>query len=282
MVHTYLAWQKDSKMKFVFLMWPDYAEDEELEALDKLGCSVYESRMKIPYGSNVIGRYSVLPHYKELETDLSYVGSKLINSFRQHNYIANFEWYDDLVGITPDTWTTNWHLMPEGKYVVKGRTNSRKHQWKQKMFAETKAKAIELAGELLFDGLISTQGIVIRKYEPLVTYDTGINDLPVTNEWRFFVYKNKIISSGYYWSSFPEYESEYFKRLGLKFNNEAPLEAKDLVQEAINRVGDKCNFYVVDVAEKLDGSWTVIELNDGQMSGISMNDPMKLYSGLSQ
>ena len=50
----------------------------------------------------------------------------------------------------------------------------------------------------------------------------------------------------------------------------------------IDRVGDRASFYVVDIAKTQSGEWIVIELNDGQMSGLSCNDPKLLYSRLRQ
>jgi len=37
---------------------------------------------------------------------------------------------------------------------------------------------------------------------------------------------------------------------------------------------------VVDVARTESGEWIVIELNDGQQSGLSDNDPDQLYSNM--
>ena len=39
-------------------------------------------------------------------------------------------------------------------------------------------------------------------------------------------------------------------------------------------------FFVLDIAEKRDGGWILIEMNDGQMSGLSMNDPDIFYKNL--
>jgi hypothetical protein len=52
----------------------------------------------------VIGRYSVLPFYREVEADLAVNGCKLINSFAQHCWIANFEYYRHFKDVTPETW----------------------------------------------------------------------------------------------------------------------------------------------------------------------------------
>jgi hypothetical protein len=39
---------------------------------------------------------------------------------------------------------------------------------------------------------------------------------------------------------------------------------------------------VLDIAETEKGDWILIEMNDAQMSGLSMNDPQMLYKRLAQ
>lgn len=48
--------------------------------------------------------------------------------------------------------------------------------------------------------MIGQQEILYREYIPLETFDVAIGGCPITNEWRFFCYKDKILSWGYYWS----------------------------------------------------------------------------------
>lgn len=61
--------------------------------------------------------------------------------------------------------------------------------------------------------------------------------------------------------------------------NEVP---KEFIQEVIEKIGDEVPFYVVDVAKTDEGNWIVIELNDGQMSGLSANPPKIFYKNLYQ
>jgi hypothetical protein len=228
--------------------------------------------LKIPSNSLVIGRYSVLPFYKELEEELKITGSELINSYEQHRYIADIEnWYNDLKGYTPQTWF-DWYDLPEGSYVVKGRTNSRKFQWNRQMFCKTKDNLRNIIDSLMDDSLIRDQGLCVRKYVPLKKFDEGINGLPITNEWRAFCYQNRFVSIGYYWSNFSECKPYEWKNL--------PNKAAYLIQDVMNIVSKNTNFYVVDIAETESGDWIVIELNDGQMSGLSDINPTELYSNL--
>jgi hypothetical protein len=221
----------------------------------------------------VVGRYSVLPYYKELEDDLLFVGSKLINTYKQHRYLADLRnWVEDIGDLTPKTWY--WHQdLPDngGPFVVKGETNSKKHSWDTHMFAKDKRDAGLVMSRLSGDGLIGQQSIYFREYVPLKTLLVGLNGLPVTEEFRFFICNGKVLCGAYYWSSFVN---------DLTSIPDVESVPQEFLNEIIRRVGTKATFWVVDVAKTDDGRWIVIELNDGQMSGLSENDPDKLYENL--
>jgi hypothetical protein len=226
-------------------------------------------RNAVPENRTVIGRYSCLPYYKELEEDLALKNSKLINSYKQHRWIANFDYYDIVAPYTFETWFDSEHLPDDGtQFVVKGRTNSRKAYWKDKMFAENKRTAILTAISLREDPLINEQGIIYRRYTPLVTYEVGLNGLPFTNEWRFFFYKKQVLSYGYYWTMADDLPKDIHPD-GIEF-----------AKKVAELVADHVNFFVLDVAEKKEGGWVLVEINDGQMSGLSENDPETLYANL--
>jgi hypothetical protein len=219
--------------------------------------------------SLVFGRYSTLPYYKELEQDLKNQNSQLVNSWKQYNWIADFEWYNILEPYTFKTWFNGVELRDEdAPFIVKGRTNSRKQYWDTLMFADTRIKAIEIGWELSKDALIGSQGLVFRKYEKLVTYEHGINGLPFTNEWRFFFYKGEVLAYSYYWS-IAENTNIILEKAGYEF-----------AEKLGKIVADYVNFYVLDIAQKETGEWVLVEVNDGQMAGLSDINPHELYSNL--
>jgi hypothetical protein len=228
----------------------------------------------------VFPRYSALPFYKELEADIKILGSKLINSYNQHCYAADIiNWYGDLEEHTFPTWTLDSYFPEEvkGPFVLKGRTNSKKDKWNTHMFAKNKQEAIKVLNNLRDDDFIEPQGIVLRKYIPLVKLgEDFINKMPITLEYRFFCLYGEIVSSGYYWIN-------HYDQVKDKLPTTVPQQATKLVKTVLKTIKDKINFVVVDVAKREDnGDWIVIELNDGQQSGISMNDPEQLYSELYQ
>jgi len=243
----------------------------ELEEAQKW-FDVVTNRAKIPHNSLVIGRYSVLPFYKELEEDVLDLGSKLINSYMQHRYIADLGNYaHHLKGLTPKTWNHLDQIPFEGPFIVKGETNSKKFEWNKKMFAKNKDEAVRIYCDLQNDGLICDQTIYIREYVPLRTFMIGIGGIPIAEEYRFFVYKDTILCGGYYWSNHIE---------EIKYSLDPFSVPREFLREVMDCVGKNCNFYVIDVARKEDGNWIVVELNDGCMSGLSDNNPIELYSNL--
>ncbi len=258
-------------MKPIILFRADSENHKEFFTAKKY-FDITKQRNAIPDNSLVIARYSCLPYFKELEEDLKIKSSKLIDDHNQFNYIANFEYYWD---IEPYTFKTYFHGedIPDdhGPLVVKGVTNSKKGWWKEKMFAENKRVAILTAIDLRADALIGQQDIIFRKYEKLKTYETLISGLPVTEEYRFFFYKDKELSRGYYWQNAEDKI--------IQERNIAP-EGIELAHKVAKIVSENVNFFVVDVAQKESGEWIVVELNHGMMSGLSMCDADELYSNL--
>lgn len=232
------------------------------------------SRMLIDTGDVVIGRYSVLPFYSEQEHDIKLAGAKLINTYQQHLYAADIgTWTLDLGELTPRTWHRLEDIPEKGPFVIKGETNSRKDKWSTHMYAETKRDAIEVACRLMDDMMIGTQKLYIRQYIPLKKLMTGLNDLPVSEEHRFFALNGQIICGAFYWSSYVDDLVE------IPRTSDVPGE---FLKTILNKIGDNIPFVVIDVARTESGEWIVVELNDGQMSGLSENDPERLYSGMRQ
>jgi len=251
---------------FLFRASEDFEEEYEI-AKETLSFPVYRFRSEIPSNHLVFGRYSVLPFRKELGEELALNNSRLVNSYRQHQYIANFDYYEDIKEFTPQTWF-QWANLPEGEYIVKGRTNSRKFQWKHQMYAPSKNDVTRIVSRLMDDSLVRDQGVVVREFVKLRKFMDGMNGLPVTNEWRFFLLKDQIIDYGYYWADEPDCQPY----------EQPPVECFDLVNKISNIVKEKTNFFVVDVGEKENGEWIVIELNSGEMSGLSLIDPFRFYA----
>ena len=254
-------------MKPIILFRNDLDSEKEFISCKKY-FNVVESRDKIPDNALVIGRYSCVPFYKELETLVETKKSKLLVPYSHHKYIASGEYLSDIVDFTPKTFTEA-NTLPEGSFIVKGETNSRKHEWKEKMFAPNKKRALEISKILKEDPLFNNQEIIFREFIPLENLGYQSSGLPMANEWRIFFYKKEILSYGFYWSESNQIPKDIDKE-GLMFAN-----------KVASIISKKINFYVMDIAKTQNGEWIVIELNDAQQSGLSLNNPDILYSKLS-
>jgi ATP-grasp domain, R2K clade family 3 len=262
-------------MKPVILFRKDHTTLSEFEIAKKYFDCV-ELRSVVPDNSLVIPRYSCLPYYKELALDLKAKGSLLVNSTWDHQYIADFDYYEDVKEYTFESWHERDYPYSgyDGPVVIKGKTNSKKQKWSTQMFAENKKMAIDVASELANDMMIGQQGLIYRKYTPLKTFEIcPISRLPLTNEWRCFYYGTKLLTKGYYWNIASD--ESIAKAQWTE-------EAQTLADTVAKIISEHANFFVLDVAEKQEGGWVLVEVNDASMSGLSMNSPDDLYSKLAQ
>ena len=261
-------------MRPVILMRASLAEERELVAAKK-HFDVIHLREHAHRDDLVVGRYSVLPFYKEQEEGLAVAGARLINTYTQHRCIADIMgWYDLLDGLTPQTWwrAEDVPMDEPGSFVVKGETNSRKQLWRTHMFAPTRADVGRVMSRLMDDELVGSQRIYIRRFVDLVKFGEAINGLPVTNEWRTFILDGTIVGQGFYWS-------EHIDDLNDAGVHPMPPPTA-FMDDIIKRIGAIARFVVVDVGQLVSGDWTVIELNDGQMSGLSCVDPDELCASM--
>ena len=254
-----------------FLVRESLISTEEINAIDRFfPLEFYHSEIK---PGLVFGRYSVLPFYDWVATDLENIGGRLVNSYAQHRWIANFEYYAAIEKYTPKTWFNLTDFSDkDAPFVVKGKTNGRKHNWLKFMFATSAIDAREKACLLQEDSLIGQQDIIVRKYHELETFEIGINGLPITNEWRVFCYQGHILAYGYYWSIASNADAINRKGPGSGFI--------EFVEKVARICAAHAEFYVIDVAKTVYGEWIVIEMNDAQMSGLSMVEPIELYTNL--
>lgn len=246
-----------------------YEFKEEIE-IAKNYFEVETNRTKVK-DCAIIPRYCCLPYYQEFVEDLKWNNCKIPNTYNQHRYIANFEYYEDVKEYTFPTWFSgDFHKSDwDGPFVVKGVTNSRKSNWNTHMFAPTKDRAWEISKLLYADMVIGSQEIIFRKFIKLKTFEYGINGLPFTNEFRFFFYKEHLIDYGFYWSISDSQDKAHIDETGINFAKK--------VAEIISK---KVNFFVLDIALTEDDNWILVEVNDGQMAGLSDIDPNNFYKKL--
>lgn len=264
-------------MRPVILFRRGLCDAAELSAIRQSGFRAADRRSAVPRDCTVIGRYSVLPYYRELEEDLAAVGSALINTYAQHRWIADIgAWCEEFADDTPRTWLDFQSYAQSGfagPVVLKGRTNSRKQRWGRDMFALNPDDARKVWLHLLDDDLIAEQGIVVREFEHFLYDGYDISGSPVTDEHRVFVLDGVPVVGGFYWSEHQDVVSAAF----VQDTSEAVSYVREKIAPKL-----RARFVVADVARHRDGAWRLVELNDGQMSGLSCIDPVAFYAALAE
>lgn len=254
--------------------------DAEMEAL-RANFLVTDDLDQIQAGDLVLCRFSLMPFAEALEEEIKARGAQLVHSVNAHDFIADMrEWYPLLGDLTPRTWFDD-NVEDNGPFFVKGITNSIKSNWSS-CFASNLEDLARVMHEQSQNALMAAQPYAIRKFVPLVNYgkdpETGA---PLTEEYRVFVFQGQILSSGFYWQSRIQEITEYCAKNNLAMPDTDSV-PQDVVESIANLIGDRADYMVIDIGRTITGEWIVIELNDATMSGLSANDPWKLYANLRQ
>lgn len=229
-----------------------------------------------------------IEEYQSLYDELLKKNIRLINSpteYKHCHYLP--ESYNAIQEHTPKTvWIKKEELQNLDKLhelvnvfenksvVVKDYVKSCKHQWQDACFVPDVSdlenfnrvihNLIRLRGDD-FEG-----GIIIREFinlEFLIEHPKS--KMPLAKEFRLFFLNKQLLQKLYYWDE------------GI-YKNEIPMdnELKDL----LNIVPIiHSNFFTMDIAKTNDGIWKIIELGDGQVSGLPYNtDLKKFYNGINK
>ena len=203
----------------------------------------------------------------------------LINSPEEYNHYHLLpHWYHEF---EEDTAKSAWTDTPDvnaalsllhsfdGSVMIKDYVKSRKHEWYDACFIPD-VTDMENANTVI-SNFVSRQaesivgGIVIREFLNLnsIGYHT-ISAMPISEEYRAFILAGNILAIDNYWN---ENEAN-----ALTFS-QADL---DWLTAQIKKIHS--NFVTMDFARKSDGSLVIMELGDGQVSGLQQISPAKFYS----
>ena len=218
--------------------------------------------------------------YQTLYDNLLSQGYVLINDFNQYiNCHLLPNWYEKVINYTPySEWTTNLDdtsiieiLSHFGKspLIVKDYVKSRKHEWHEACYIEN-AFEIESSLKIIHTFLERqeplTGGLVLRKYIELlpIGYHEKSN-LRLSREYRVFYLFGKVLCIIDYWGRLSN---------SIDFNTNE--------YQWVQSFGDifDSNFFTIDFARKIDGSLIVIEIGDGQVSGLQGFNEKIFYSKL--
>lgn len=214
-------------------------------------------------------------HYAALCQEVLHKGYRMTvtpEAYRQAHYLPNA--YPLIEGQTPvskwmlgsdmaEAWKLYQDFIQEDA-IVKDFVKSAKHRWDEACFiaAHTTQQRFEqiVNGLLTARGAFFEKGIVLRRYHTLAT--TAGSERGV-KEHRLFFWDGKLLIT-----AAPNDETGFFERVPTWEN---------IAKRFDNR------FISIDVAQQLDGSWIIIEVGDGGVSGLpEAISPKDFYQRLRQ
>jgi hypothetical protein len=149
--------------------------------------------------------------------------------------------------------------------VVKDYVKSQKHYWHEACYIPNAADAptvervvrrfLELQGEDLNEGLVFREFIA---FKPLTIHSQS--GMPLTREFRLF-----------YLDGQPLYRVEYWEE--GDYRGDVPPE--NPFNEIARQVHSR--FFTLDLAQRLDGEWMIIELGDGQVAGLPQRTNLRRF-----
>jgi len=269
--------------------YPDYEYESEynivnhllvnLEKLESGSTGISFERSKNI--QNIIYRGWIISpeNYKRLYKSLSEKNYFLVNTPEQYEYCHLIpKWYGDFADITPFTlYSENLSdesilLMLENfgnkSVIVKDYVKSRKHEWNEACYipdASDINRALKIIHTFIErQGENLTGGIVLREYVALQFAGRHPKSgMKLSEEYRLFFLFGKLVNIIDYWNinarSLSPDELEYICSLSKRV---------------------KSNFFTVDIARKSDGNIIVMELGDGQVSGLQGFPAEKFYHNI--
>lgn len=203
-------------------------------------------------------------------------GIYLINTPEEYErYHTLPGWYEDFADKTaPSVWETEGNIENallkaerlQGSYIVKDYVKSRKHEWYDACYIKNISDIVNTRSVITNfvkrqgDSLVG--GIVLRQFINLK--QIGFHErsgMPISEEYRVFVYAGKVLIMDNYWTE----------------NEEVSLSETEIrwIESIAKKV--KSNFVTIDIARKDDGTLIIMELGDGQVSGLQQIDVKEFY-----
>jgi hypothetical protein len=209
-------------------------------------------------------------HYERLYAALSARHVQLINDPEAYRHAHHFpESFDVIAAHTPaSVWLPTdgdvstdrvmEALRPFGTrpVVIKDFVKSQKHYWAEACFIPSASdrQAVErvVSRFLALQGPDLEGGLVFREFLDLAPVAThSRSGMPLTKEYRLFFLDGELIYTVRYWD-----EGDYTGGVP------PPDLFTDVARAARSR------FFTMDVAQRRDGEWIIIELGDGQVAGL--------------
>lgn len=269
----------------------DYEEEYQAAGLDH-ACALFsfedmETGTLSLYGEEISGLtvyrgWMMKPEmYRDFYSKLEERGIILINTPKEYEkYHLLPGWYDDFKKETAATvWETQGNVKSallavaswEGACIVKDYVKSRKHEWYDACFipniSDTPNASKVIGNFIDRQGEDLVGGVVLRRFEKLK--QIGFHErsgMPLSEEYRVFIYAGQVLAVDDYWT----------ENTGAGISDEEYQWIKSIAKRV------KSNFVSLDLARREDGTLTIMEFGDGQVSGLQQFKPEEFYGKFRQ
>lgn len=217
-----------------------------------------------------------MEQYEQLYLSCLEKGFTLINSADSYKRCHYFEsWYDLVKDYTPHSIMIEPYnirnimmailSMNCKSVIIKDSVSSQKHHWETACFIKDAADVLNITSVIsefirLQNNVDGIQNYIIaREYIPLKKIGAHpISGMPISQEFRSFVYQGKVITTDKYW--------EYGQ-----YDNVFPPD--QLVQDIAEKIYTATNnkFFTIDTALTEKNKWVCLEVGEGQVSSLPDN-----------
>ncbi|GMK37191.1 hypothetical protein PCCS19_02440 [Paenibacillus sp. CCS19] len=230
-------------------------------------------------GSAIYRGWMIKPHiYEKLYEGLLKKNVVLINNpeeYRNCHYLPNF--YENIKDVTP---YSNWiqivnlkndfdqiykNLAEFGNkpIIIKDYVKSRKHEWNEAFFipdASDSIHAVQVINNFIArQGEDINEGIVLREFVNLEQISVHTKSrMPLSKEFRLFYLNNTFLFQFDYWED------------SIYDNDKPDLTTFNQIAQDIGS-----NFFTMDIGKTVSGDWIVIEIGDGQVSGLPLESDIE-------
>ncbi|MCL1673986.1 ATP-grasp domain-containing protein [Elizabethkingia meningoseptica] len=231
---------------------------KNIRPIEKLSEIIYRGWMLTPQQYTILYNDLLSKNYKLINSPIEYQNCHYLPDSLQ--FIKDktpktiFRKYENENSI--DDLIENAKVFGEKPVILKDYVKSEKHDWETACFVGNASNADKLKQSinnlLRLRGKYLNEGIVIREFIELIPLTThSKSSMPLTEEYRLFFYNHTLIEIYNYWE-----EGNY------------NLSKPDitLFEEIAKAV--KSSFFSMDIARLKNGDLIIIELGDGQVSGL--------------
>ncbi|MCI2171703.1 ATP-grasp domain-containing protein [Schleiferilactobacillus perolens] len=194
-------------------------------------------------------------------TTEAYEATHLLPSWSNHANTLKAKWTTDL----SDTSLIQTLSHFEGPVTIKDFVKSRKYEWKSAFFIpdarDTTAALKVIHTFIKRQGADLIGGVVIRQFVDLKETGTHLREnVPFFEEYRVFYWQQRPFTVIDYWGHNTE-------GLGEKDQSFIKVQAQNIASP----------FFTIDFARRTDGRLIIMEIGDGQVSGLQGLSPEQFY-----